>query len=110
MVLDRGTPEVNMTMAASTVTYVPVPVSEATQIDAQFPIGSGNTLEILAAPFLVGEYVSVQTNNVATVAYTVNGEVVTLPFSLAEGDTLAETITRTDAAKGAYVLLSQTAN
>jgi hypothetical protein len=79
--------------------------STTKRISAQFPATYDDNLTLTADSFSVGTYSAADLTNVATVAYEKNGQAAALPVTLAANDTLKITITRTNAANPAAVLL-----
>jgi hypothetical protein len=107
----NGTPiSTNSVMADSTATFqVPNPLKDATA-NFPFPVGT-DTLTATITAATNETYTSNTLTNVTTVTYTLNGTPVTLPFTVANADTLIVTITRVspqDPAAASLVILNGT--
>jgi hypothetical protein len=105
----NGTPiSTNSVMADSTATFqVPNPLKDATA-NFPFPVGT-DTLTATIVAATNETYTSNTLTNVTTVTYTLNGTPVTLPFTVANGNTLIVTITRVspqDPAAASLVILN----
>jgi hypothetical protein len=100
---------VNVLAATNPTIDVPNPLKDATA-NFPFPVGT-DTLTATIVAATNETYTSNTLTNVTTVTYTLNGTPVTLPFAVANADTLIVTITRVspqNPAAASLVILSGT--
>ncbi|MPN49993.1 hypothetical protein SDC9_197618 [bioreactor metagenome] len=71
-----------------------------------FPTDYDDNMTVTAAAEQAADFATEALINVATVAYEVNGSAASLPFTVAAGDTVKVTITRTDAGTDASVKIA----
>ena len=76
------------------------------EVEFDFPAGNDDNQDYVITARSVGTYAHEDLDNVATVSYEVNGDAVSLPFAVVSTDTLKVTITRTNVALSANVLIT----
>jgi len=76
------------------------------EVEFDFPTGNDDNQDYIITARSEGTYAHEDIDNVATVSYEVNGDAVSLPFAVVATDTLKVTITRTNVALSANVLIT----
>jgi len=76
------------------------------EVEFDFPTGNDDNQDYIITARSGGTYAHEDLDNVATVSYEVNGDAVSLPFAVVSTDTLKVTITRTNVALSANVLIT----
>jgi len=76
------------------------------EVEFDFPTGNDDNQDYIITARSGGTYAHEDIDNVATVSYEVNGDAVSLPFAVVATDTLKVTITRTNVALSANVLIT----
>lgn len=105
-------PDISFTDSDGSVSQVPAckdivatPIPDERIMIVQFPAGYDDNMTITAESDQATSWTTETLSNVATVAYEKNGVAASLPITLAEGDTMKITITRTDSEAAASVKL-----
>lgn len=109
---DHELPDISFTDSDGSVSQVPAckdivatPIPDERILIVQFPKGYDDNMTITAESDQATSWTTETLSNVATVAYEKNGVAASLPITLAEGDTLKITITRTDSEAASSVKL-----
>jgi len=109
--VDYNLPDITVTNPITGATYTKPGLKDLTESLSKqgkltFPPTYADTLDYDITTVEAATYATETLDNVATVVYTVNSVVKTLPFTVANGETLNVTITRTNTALKSSVILT----